>query len=557
MILRKTVCTFLFLTSISAQAAVPSVPYSRPSEKGLETPQLQPEKESPPEITLPPLPSLEHEPGTQLGVILKQVVFEGNTVFSDTELLGVVSQYLGKTITSGDLQQMRIELSKYYIDKGYINSGVLIPDQKVDQGIIRFRVVEGKLSVIQLSGQKRLSHNYIYDRILLGVSKPLNISDLQNQLFLLQQDQRIKRINAQLQPGAVLGESILYVDVEEAQAFHAYLMANNHRSPSVGSERGLLRLVHSNLTGMGDTAEFRYGLTEGLKDYYAYYDYPLTARDLKLSIYYEKADSEVIEQPFAALDVDSQSSTTGIGIGGPVYRNTDEQFDLGVNFEKRKSQTFLLGMPFSFEAGPHDGLSRLSVARVYQSWFKRSRSSVVALRSTFNLGFDSMDATVNGGNIPDGRFQSWLGQFQWLNQYSWNHTQLLTRATIQLTDDPLLPMEQFSVGGANSVRGYRENQLVGDYGFFASLEYRYPLITQTSDGYFQLVAFTDYGQVRNKDRATPDFNDIYSVGTGFRWAYETNFEMELYWGIPLHDMNNPDNDLQDDGIHFQLRMELY
>lgn len=52
----------------------------------------------------------------------------------------------------------------------------------------------------------------------------------------------------------------------------------------------------------------------------------------------------------------------------------------------------------------------------------------------------------------------------------------VARAAAQLTPDSLLPLEQFSVGGIATVRGYGQNQLVTDNGVLGSLEVRLPAL---------------------------------------------------------------------------------
>ncbi|HED17282.1 MAG TPA: ShlB/FhaC/HecB family hemolysin secretion/activation protein, partial [Gammaproteobacteria bacterium] len=464
------------------------------------------------------------------------------------------ANYIGKIITSSDLQKIRNRLTQYYIDNGYINSGAILPDQKIQEGIITYRIIEGELSVIQLSGQQNLHYSYIYDRVLLGVGSPLNVKTLQKQLFIIQQNRRIKRVNARLQPGSETGDSILYLDVEEDKLYRATLNINNHRPPSVGAERAELSFEHLSLFGYGDTLNLRYGLTEGLDDFDLQYSFPVTASGSSIGFYYKTSDSEVIEPPFSNLNVKSNSRTIGLSSVFSVYKETDEQFDLGLNVEKRKSKTSLLGIPFSFETGPQDGLSRVTALRFVQSWFKRKPTRVIAGRSTFSFGFDAEDATINDTG-PDGRFQSWLGQLQLLERFVSNQSDLEVRANIQLTDDPLLPLEQFAIGGANSVRGYRENKLVGDNGINISIEYRYPL-HKASDNYWQLAVFTDYGRIWNKDRSTIQPADIYSTGLGIRWTNNKGTGFDVYWGKPLRDMVNAHNDLQDDGIHFQFYTEI-
>ncbi len=532
-----------------------TLPYDQPVKKKLQTPPLKTLEEVKPQIELPPPPEGK-DLAASVTVTVKQFRFEGNTVISSDELATVTRPYENKLLDSSQLEAIRQALSRYYLDRGFVNSGAILPDQKIENGIITFRIIEGRLGIIQLSGQQKLHHSYIYDRIVLGAEAPLNVKQLQEALFLLQQDPRIKTINARLQPGATVGESVLYVDVKEDKPYAVRLNLNNHRPPSVGAERLELRLVHYNLTGYGDEINFRYGFTRGLNDYDLLYSFPLNANNTRLNVYYRETDSEVVEEPFASLDTISLSTTAGVGVNYPVFRNSDAQLDLSLNLEKRKSETFLLGQPFSFESGPQDGVSRVSVMRFAQSWFKRDYLRVLALRSTFSFGVDAIDATIND-DAPDGKFQTWLGQFQWLERFQANQSDLIFRSNLQLSDDPLLPLEQFAIGGVNSVRGYRENHAVGDNGINLSLEYRYPFVN-TSDNVWQLAIFTDYGRVWNKQRSSIEPNDLYSVGLGLRWTDNQGMGFDLYWGEGLREIaDNNQNDLQDNGIHFQFYMGLF
>jgi hemolysin activation/secretion protein len=138
--------------------------------------------------------------------------------------------------------------------------------------------------------------------------------------------------------------------------------------------------------------------------------------------------------------------------------------------------------------------------------------------------------------------------------------QLLFRVDGQVTDDSLLPMEQISIGGRYSVRGYRENFLVRDEGIIASLEARIPVIqNKLLADYIQVCPFYDYGRGDNKRMPTPDPQEISSVGVGLRWAasltksfFNLKTESEIYWGYPFTDVRWSHQNLQDNGIHFQI-----
>ena len=540
---------------LSGGAAVDQI--RRPGQTELPPPEFEEPKPAP-ELVLPPVAPERpaDRPGPQLRVFVSRFAVEGNTIFSDEELAGLTAPFEGRVITSDELLEARDSITLHYIENGYINSGALVPDQQVVDGVISLQVIEGELTTLQVAGNDRLRVDYIGDRVRLGAGPPLNVNDLQERLQILQENPLIERINASLAPGARPGESELNVDVVESRPYQLRLIADNHRPPSVGADQGTLAGEHLNLTGRGDTLRGSISLTEGLNDYYAEYRIPVTARDTELGAYYEQTDSDVVEDPFDDLDIKSDSQTLGLLLRHPVYRKPGEEIGIGVVFERKWSETELLGERFSFAEGVDDGKSDVSALRLTQDWLKRSRNRVLAARSAFSFGLDILGATDNDSK-PDGEFFHWLGQFQWAERIFGN-SEVIFRADAQLTQDPLLPMEKFVVGGADTVRGYRENQLVRDNGLVASLELRVPVLPKhTGEARLRVAPFTDYGRSWN-DGTTPKHKNIASAGVGLLLDYK-KLNARVYWAHDFDDIDNGnvDDDLQDDGVHFSVSYSVF
>ena len=542
------------------EAQVPGVPQDRPSERPLPLPKVEPERPAP-KIELPPLefgPD-EKQPLPGLRVRVTEFRFVGNTVFTAEELASIAAPYRGRDIGSDDLETIRIALTRHYVERGFINSGAVLPDQEVSAGVVTFQIIEGRLTGIEVKGNRRLRESYIRERVALAAGPPMNVYAIRDRLFLLQQDPRIQRLDAALLPGTRPGEATLRVDVDEAPSRRAYLTFNNHRPPSVGAERGEVELLDYNLLGFGDSLALRGGLTQGSKDVDLTYAIPLNARDTALQFRYAQTSSTVVEPPFDQIDVKNNSQTAGVGVWHYPHKTPQEEVGLGLTFEQRQNRSYLLGEPFAFSPGtPPDGRVRLSVLRFAQSWLKHDPESVFAARSTFSAGFDAFNATVNTGSEPDARFLAWLGQLQWVERLFARRDELVIRADAQLANDPLLSLEQFSVGGANSVRGYRENQLVRDNGLFTSIEYRLTVWSDPGRGHrVQLAGFYDSGRSWSRERPTPEPEVLASVGVGLRATYYPWLDFELYYGRRLKDIGNTGNDLQDRGIHFQLRARVW
>jgi hemolysin activation/secretion protein len=528
---------------------------------GSERPEL-PKYETPaqPGFALPPVaPPVEEKEGVYGGlrIFVKRFELSGYTVFSTAELQAITQPYEGRELTSAEIQEVRRKLTLHYINNGYINSGAVLPDQKVEGGVIKMQIVEGELTEVIVEGNEGLKTDYISDRIRLGGETPLNIKTMQTRMRLMQQNPLIERINAELTPGARPGESVLKVLVDEAVPYQVSLIADNHHSPSVGAAGGSIEAIHRNLTGHGDTFSISLGRTEGLKEGTLSYAFPLNAHDTTLTFKANGSKAKVIEEPFDELAIKSRSYTLGVELTHPFYHTPSTRFTMGLGFEFRKSKSFLLGETFSFSEGVEDGVSKVSVVRFSQNWTHRGLDQVMAARSVFSFGVDAFDSTQHSGHTADSEYVAWLGQFQWARRFTVRERpiQAIFRADVQLSNEPLLPLEQFTVGGARSVRGYRENQLVRDNGYVASLEFRIPVFfNEDGQSRIQLAPFIDYGRSWNSDRFTPKPEKISSAGLGILWDPTRHFHAEAYFAENFREIKgeSDEHDLQDSGVHLQM-----
>jgi hemolysin activation/secretion protein len=346
---------------------------------------------------LPPLPSPPAERPELLpleSVFVSEIRVIGSTMFSPAELGEVTAPYVNRSLTAEDLEALRLTLTRHYITRGYINSGAIIPDQTVTEGV---------LSRIEVEGNRWFRASYFQNRLVLGVGPPLNINALQERLQLLLQDSRIQRLNTALRPGVQPGESVLDVRVEERNPYKVWLGFNNYQSPTVGAERGLVTVAHENLTGYGDVLSVQYGRSSGVDlQLDASYTLPLTARDTTVMLRYRRNTFLVVEAPFEPLDVNSRSEIFGITLRQPLYRTLNQELTLELIGERLTNQTFLLDQPFSFAPGAQRGLSTDTAVRFAPQWVYRTPTQVLAARSQFSVGIDALGATINPSYLPDG-----------------------------------------------------------------------------------------------------------------------------------------------------------
>lgn len=559
-------------TSAYAQQALP--PIFDPTGRSGEPPApLKKEFKPPTPVPLPTLPVVPippegevKKPLGQIQVFASYIHVTGSTVFSDAELAEVTAPFTNRTLMTEDLERLRLALTLLYVNKGYITSGAIIPDQDVVGGAVTVQIIEGSLAQIDVEGHDWFRAGYLRDRIERGAQTPLRLEPLQERLQLLQQDPRIEQIKAELRPGEKRGDSIMQLKVKEASPWKAWLDFSNYQTPVVGAERGLATIAHQNVTGNGDAFSFTYGRSRGVNPIVdTSYSLPLNRYDTTFIASYRRNDSLVVAAPFRFLDLNAESEIIGFTLRQPIYRTLTDEFAVAITGEHLSNKVTSIfdtaGLPSLFIPGSSNtGVSTVSALRFIQEYVHRTSTSVIAARSRFSVGLDVLSATNNSGPLPDGQFFSWLGQVQAVRRFDdWQGMQLLGQMSLQLANDRLFPLEQIPVGGRFSVRGYRENTLIRDNAFLASIESRFPLMSyMTGEPLLQFAQFVDFGRAWSAKGVTLDPQTLASVGLGLRWNIlpRDRARFELYWGLPLNHVPHPPGNLQDHGIHFQLVVQV-
>jgi hemolysin activation/secretion protein len=550
-------------TTESIAQAIP--PGLRPTPSDLR-PSEQPE---PPEDLLEPsqppssTPEVPLTPNPEETIEVTGYTIVGSTVFSPEELAAVTQPFTG-SVSFAQLLQVRSAVTQLYIDKGYITSGAFLPEQTLQNGQVTIQVIEGRLSEINVNGLGRLNPKYVRDRVRLAAGVPVNVNDLVQGLQLLQLDPHIANISAELSAGVNPGESILELELVQAPSFNAQMDLNNGRVPSVGSFRRQVTLQDNTLFGQGDNMLVRYGNTDGSNAVDVEYTYPVNPRNGTVRLLFSHSDSRIIEEPFDVLGIRSTGQTWEVAYRQPIFQTPTQEFATGLSLGHRSTATSLLlpndddrvGFPLS-EGANEEGKTRVSVLRFTQEWTKRGANQVVGARSQFNVGLNWLGATDNPAS-PDSEFFSWQGQAQWVRQLA-PDTLLLLRGNLQLADRPLLSLEQFGLGGFESIRGYRQDQLLTDNGLYGSIEARIPIFRIPKiQSVAQITPFLDWGTGWNSgDRADPEDKTLASIGLGLRWQFSDWATARLEWGIPLINSNSSSNSLQESGVLFSLTSNVF
>ncbi len=518
-----------------------------PAPLPTEKPSIQPQQPTPTPSTAP----------STVQIPVQKIEVVGNTLLKPEDIQQITQPIEGKSVTLSELQNLADRITQLYLDRGYINSRAIVPEQSIANGLVQIRAIEGSISQIDIQGLERLQGAYVRDRLQLGIQKPFNQNELEDKLRLLRADPLLASLEASLRPGTGLGDSILTVRLKEANAFNGYIGIDNYSPPSVGADRIGAVVGYRNLTGVGDdiSASYYRSFQGGSNVYDFNYRLPVNPMNGAVQIRYAPNRSKIIDPQFANLGIRSDSDLYEISYRQPLTRSTREEFALSLGFAIQDGQTFLNeNQPQPFGVGPDaNGNSRTRVIKFGQDYLSRDLRGAWAFRSQFNLGINAFNATSNAGGIPDGQFFSWVGQIQRAQLLDPNQL-LVAQLDVQLSPDSLLPAQQLNLGGGQSLRGYSQNARFGDNGLRLSVENRIALQKNAAGApTIQIAPFIDLGTVWNNSsnpNSLPGQNFLASAGVGAIVEPLPQFTLRADLAIPLVNLSQPGDNGQNRWLSF-------
>lgn len=552
------------MASFSIQAQIVTIPQERPVDKKLEpvestsytlgfelpavdSPDLYGSDDNSSDASAGDNRSSKSE--SSPGIFIKSISFSGYTEIELNKLENIVVNYINKRLTQKDLSEIRNKVTSYYVQQGYINSGAYFPDQDLSQAVLRVAIIEGKLSSIRIETSGHLSESYIRSRLNINTKSVLDINNVKQQLLVLQQDTLIETITARLSATDQRGLAELHIEVADKEPVALSVFLNNYRPPSVGEFQGTIVVSNNNLSGTGDKLVLWASRTEGLRSFEASYDYPVNAGKFNIGLSANSTDSSVVEDPFSLIDIENSSSSWAVHARSRLFKSLYDQLDLTMSLETKSSKTTIGNSVFNLNDINADE-TKASLVRFSQEWTSRQQFEVYALRSLFTYGVDINNATILQDGA-DGEFLAWLGQVHWMFRQL-NMNSVSVRLAIQLSNDSLLPFEQFSAGGRYSVRGFRENEFVRDMGATLNLEYKIPFRFNRLHYPVDFMVFSDFSSLKNKERLTSSNVSISSIGLGVQGRMSKNTGYEVFWAHAVESESKNNDVFQDKGIHLQF-----
>ena len=283
---------------------------------------------------------------------------------------------------------------------------------------------------------------------------------------------------------------------------------------------------------------------------------PLPLFGLTLQSLVSAGDTVVVEEPFDEIDVRSDTDTAGFTLSKSFRLADLRSLKLTAGIEKKSSTTSLLGEPFDFSPGSFAGKSKASIATASVEYRQQSADQALIARMSWRHGSDLWGATILDGQA-DGRFDSLVAQLQYVIRIP-DLTVISIRSNAQFTRDSLQAFERLALGGHDSVRGFRENQLLKDNGWELLVESEFAVPSPVDFLSVSLVPFLGHARAWNSEAAANVNRDghLSSAGVSVRVRAEPGLNVTVDWAQRLNRRTRQADELQDYGLHIGVRYEF-
>ncbi len=390
----------------------------------------------------------------------------------------------GGNFTVGQIQQISEEVTKYYRERGLILAQAVLPVQDIVEGKVNIELLEGKLGKVLVEGNEIYRPEVLTAPFEKLIGEPVVSSQIESRLLRLT-DYPGLTVFGIFQPGKQVGSAdlLLKVQAEDRQSF-AY-RGDNHGTQRIGRVRARADVHINNLTGGADRLQFNlqqaYNPKNQLFWHGEYHRY--MSRGFYLLGFADRNRFRIGGEDFAAQDIASVTENQSIVIGKSFLRGRQRNFSAELGLTRKSSLSTSRGRPIS-----DDRLSVLNVRLNYDSVDIRLGGLNFAFLE-YAHGFNDIlgaigDAASVRQELPPsrrggegannayatGQFNKIRAGFTRLQTLTKHHS-LLFRSELQWSPDLLLPLEQFSMGGPESVRGFGVAQVLWDTAALFSLEY--------------------------------------------------------------------------------------
>lgn len=458
---------------------------------------------------------------------------EGNSLLATSDIDRLMVPFIGSSRDFGDVQRALEALQDAYRKQGYGAVEVFLPEQELEAGIVRLRVIEQKVASVSVDGNQHFDAENVRNSVpALQVGATPNIREIGRSL-------RVANENPAKQTAVIFKNTTAddhsvdaTLKVVDDKPWKGFLTLDNTGSRETGHSRIGIGFQHYNLFNRDDrvTAQFITTLhypdqfLRGVRIFGLGYTIPL----------YQLGDSVDFLAGYSDVDsgkVQNLFNVTGKGlILGAHYNHNfakinNYQHKVTLALDQRSYRSDVLFS--SLNITPHVTATPVSAtyAGLWQSEQQQVSFNFAAIQNIPMAAHGDDGDFSQSPYLANDDFTKYNYGFDYSRQIA-KDWQIHLAGNGQATKDHMIPGEQFRIGGMDSVRGWHESVISGDKGYRWSVEAISPDFGDKIGDKIGArgLLFFDKGHVSNaknilhQSTTNPDIN-IASVGAGLRFNY--------------------------------------
>lgn len=462
---------------------------------------------------------------------------EGNSLLPDAAVERAVMPHMGESRTLADVENARQNLAKQYHDAGYLTVQVAIPEQQVTEGVVVLQVVEVPVSSLKVMGSSYHLPSQIKATVSeLGEGKVPNFNLMQQQLNEVNRGADLK-VSPVLKPGTEPGTVAVQLEVDDQLPLHGSVEFNTRQGLNTSATRVSAGLRYDNLWQLGHSVGLNLQASpqrsREVRSVSLNYLMPNGSGGQTLGLYAASSRSQMevlYNQP--GLGLVGNTDLMGVRHTVPLAGAEDmfQTMSFGLDYKVIRQTLNLAGIS---SASPSIHYGPLSI-NYRAMWLKHQpRPSVldaglvIGWRGLLSNSDSRFNAKRPGSSASFMAVR--LGAQASETVQKWT---LTGRADLQLASGPLLPSEQYSAGGADTVRGYYEGERLGDQAVRMSFELVSPWRSGAWMGprwRIQWLGFVDEAMVQTLKPATGEsgHSALVSAGGGVRISGPLGLDVQL------------------------------
>ena len=487
------------------------------------------------------------------GVAGVQGVVASSDLLQKPEFAERMKAYFGKPVTLGGVEAITREVINYFREQGFPVVNVVVPQQTIKDGTIQILAIEARVGRVKVENARWFRPDNIRSEVKLREGDKIDANQLQDDLNWLNTNP-FRTAELKFEPGEAEGTTDLVIDVKDRLPFRIYTTFDNYGIDLTGKNRQSLGLNFGNLFSLDQQVGFQYttswkDMFNAMNAYSGSYLIPLPWRN-SLTVFGSYVKSQGEQVPGQVFQGDSWQMSGRYNVPLPSLDPVSHSFYAGLDFKQSSNAFLIYGINYSSQLSG-SGLAPFSIFQL-TAGYDASVPDDLGLTGFEVAGFYSPGGVTGWNNTS--QFQQVVANScasYVYGKFNLNRTFLLPyKFTVsgnfngQLASTPLMPTEQYGLGGYNTVRGYDERSANGDNAYVFNVELRTPpgsifkiFGNQEVDDSFQFLGFFDYGFVGNiKPVAGTPEQTVYlmSVGPGLRYNIDRFVSVRFDWGFQLH-----------------------